>query len=97
MMKTLKEENLEFVTKWETERREKFKKYYLYKVKKLGVFIGLLYIVNIIVSIRMGKNNNYILSGIVTLGIILFIPVLSWIVNEIRYKSVNYKKQIKKF
>ena len=52
-----------------------------------------MYIVNIIIDVMMGKENSYILSGIVNLRIVLFAPILAWIVNELRYKSVNSKNK----
>lgn len=82
MLKKMEEENQGFVSEWEVVRRKGFFYYLSTKIMALGVMMLLIYIINLFLS----KDVNYIMVAIIYLGITIITPILSWNINEFRYR-----------
>lgn len=55
------------------------------KIFTLGVMMALIYVLNLFLS----KDINYLMVAVIYIGIVIFTPILAWIINgtDIREKN----------
>lgn len=86
MLEKWKNENIEFVKKWEIDREKGFKLYILKNTISTGIMMIFIFLIDVFIN----GVNNYLITAIVYILVTLIVPVLSWRINEKRYKK--YKK-----
>jgi FtsH-binding integral membrane protein len=82
MIKNLKEEDQEFYRSWESIHKKGFLYYFRTKIVSFGVMMLLIYLIDFFLS----KYTNYIMFAIIYIGITIIVPILSWRINESRYR-----------
>ena len=84
MRRQIEKENEEFKNMWKEKRKSTFFKYYFQKLISMLVFMGLLYVLNQFVNPKF----DYLMSLFIYLAICFIAPLVSWGINEIRFKHL---------
>lgn len=73
---------------WEEIRAQGMKKYVFNKTITMGIMMFFIYVINIFIN----KKNGFMMA-VLYIGISLLAPVVSWLVNEFRYKKAHKKNE----
>lgn len=82
LLKKIKEENKQFSNQWKDVREKGFFYYFGMKIITMGIMMLFIYLINVFLC----KDLNYVMVAIIYIGITIVSPILSWIINELRYK-----------
>lgn len=82
MLNKLKKENIQFANEWKKVREKGFFRYVLSRIISLGIMMFLIFIIEFLIA----DKNNYVGVAIIYAAVVFVMSILSWVVNEFRYK-----------
>lgn len=89
MGEKLKDERIQFAKAWEIKREIGPCKYILRGICGFGVlFFGI-----VLIDYFLRDSGVYVYQIVIDVVLAILLPIISWLINEIRYKKIKEKYQ----